>query len=268
MNDTVDADFERVLPDPLPEDKGNGGPCGVDVDGTGPCESKSVALGLCRKHHSRWFNQGYLGLSRGRPKPHCTHTAEAGGYDCAAAWHKNGMCEAHYERQQVRSLPTAAPETPVAPTDSEECGHTSCEATVGSDVRFCPAHTCLLDGCSERRHSGGYCDKHAAKIKRSGHPDPAGTAHAAPRPLDKVYLPVEPIVEAARRAGGYTQMLRDGLTRKERDTAAKRASRAVEANRVSMAAADDIANAMGTTPQDMWGMRWQTALVDLIPHTD
>src|SRR5688572_22950039 len=119
------------------------------------CENVAVARQLCRKHYTRWQRTG--DAASARPKlPSGTHvTCTVDG--CEKPHVTKGLCEMHRWRVRYHGEPGEA--------DQRK------PRTRGGAVRG----ACLVEGCDRTARSrAGHCKLHDARMRRTGHPGPAG----------------------------------------------------------------------------------------------
>ncbi|AXV10255.1 DNA-cytosine methyltransferase (plasmid) [Euzebya pacifica] len=88
-------------PDPLGEGRTRDDICGViEIGGTQPCPEAPIAMGWCRRHHSRWYGHGYPQGAKAKKRYGPRNCTEDG---CEEPWFRRGQCETHYRVKQVRT---------------------------------------------------------------------------------------------------------------------------------------------------------------------
>lgn len=124
-------------------------PC--EIDG---CEKVAVARKLCRTHYSRWQRTGDATTARAKlPKGIFTTCTVEG---CDKPHVTKGFCEMH--RWRVRYKGAAG--------EAEERQRGRPKG---------PKGPCIIEGCERQSASmAGHCKLHYERIRRTGHPGPAG----------------------------------------------------------------------------------------------
>lgn len=118
------------------------------------CPSATVARGLCRKHYSRWKRTGDPEKARAKlpNNAHATCTVEG----CDKPHVTKGLCEMHRWRQRYHGDPGEATERQVGRPGA-------------------PKGPCVIEGCEiPAKSKAGHCKRHYERIRRTGHPGPAG----------------------------------------------------------------------------------------------
>lgn len=122
-----------------------------EIDG---CEKVAVARKLCRTHYSRWQRTGDATTARAKLPKHAYDTCTVDG--CGKPHVTKGLCEMHRWRVRHEGSPGEA-----APRLSRR-------------VREAPG-PCAVDGCERpAKTKAGHCKLHYERIRRTGHPGPAG----------------------------------------------------------------------------------------------
>lgn len=118
------------------------------------CESVVVARELCRKHYTRWKRTGDPTTARAKLPNHAHTTCTIEG--CDKPHVTKGLCEMHRWRQRTEGSPGDA-----APRLSRRIAP--------------PKPPCVVEGCEmPARTKAGHCKRHYERIRRTGHPGPAG----------------------------------------------------------------------------------------------
>jgi hypothetical protein len=118
------------------------------------CESVVVAREMCRKHYTRWQRTGDPTTAREKLPNNAYTTCTVEG--CDKPHVTKGLCEMHRWRQRHEGQPgDAAPR----------------QARRGAP----PKPPCVIEGCEFlARTRAGHCKRHYERIRRTGHPGPAG----------------------------------------------------------------------------------------------
>ena len=118
------------------------------------CESVVVARELCRKHYTRWQRTGDPTTARPKLANHAHSTCTVEG--CDKPHVTKGFCEMHRWRQRYLGDPGEA--------EPRQVGRPGA-----------PKGPCVIDGCDRPAKSrAGHCKLHYERIRRTGHPGPAG----------------------------------------------------------------------------------------------
>lgn len=122
-----------------------------EIDG---CEKVAVARKLCRTHYSRWQRTGDATKARAKLPSHAFTSCTVEG--CDKPHVTKGLCEMHRWRQRYHGETGEA-----APRQVGRPG--------------LPKGPCVIEGCElQAKTTAGHCKRHYERIRRTGHPGPAG----------------------------------------------------------------------------------------------
>lgn len=123
-----------------------------EMDG---CDKVVVARKMCRMHYTRWQRTGDATTARPKLAKGTYATCTVDG--CEKPHVTKGLCEMHRWRVRYEGTPGAA-----APRQGR-----SARAEKGP---------CTVEGCDRASTTqAGHCKLHYERIRRTGHPGPAGT---------------------------------------------------------------------------------------------
>jgi hypothetical protein len=119
------------------------------------CEKVAVARKLCRTHYCRWQRTGDATTARPKLLAGTFTTCTVEG--CEKPHVTKGLCEMHRWRLRY----------------SGEVGEAE-ERQVGRPPKA--TTPCLVEGCDRQaKTAAGHCKRHYERIRRTGHPGPAGS---------------------------------------------------------------------------------------------
>ncbi len=120
------------------------------------CEKVAVARKLCRTHYSRWQRTGDATTARPKLPGHAHVTCTVEG--CDKPHVTKGLCEMHRWRQRYQG--------DVGEAKPRQMGRPKVVAP----------GPCIVEGCDrEAKTQAGHCKRHYERIRRTGHPGPAGS---------------------------------------------------------------------------------------------
>lgn len=118
------------------------------------CEKVAVARKLCRTHYSRWQRTGDPTKARAKLPNHAYETCTVDG--CDKPHVTKGLCEMHRWRTRAKG---------------DVGGAEQVKKRTSSKID----RSCVIDGCElVATTRAGHCKRHYERIRRTGHPGPAG----------------------------------------------------------------------------------------------